>query len=534
MSTLLIQSLKPFFAEITIFFFAVVILIIGTLEKKNIKKNFVNINYFLALIALLIGLFFVFNNFTNNFYNHSVLIQQNSSASQNNTEVVNNSSSFNSHIISSAIKNNSANNIIKIITIIITFLIIINNFNFIKQISQSHSEFLSLILIAVVGGFIMISAQNFLVFYLGLELQTLSLYLIASINKKAYQPKLQTDLEIIENKMASEAGMKYFILGSVASALLLFGISLIYGYSGTIDFDSLTNIATKTTLHSLGILIGGVLILTAMFFKIASAPFYMWSPDVYQGSNTTTTNFFASTIKTFTIFATLKIVTILFYSWAEINQIFIAVGLFSIILGSFATMKQHNLKRFFAYSSISHVGFILIAIGSYNHQVQNITNIMQIVIFYLTIYSMITFSSFLIINSCNSNKYSQNFLNFNQLAGLAKTQPFVAFCFAILMLSNAGIPPLAGFFAKFLVIISLLEQKLTILAIVAIIFTVISAFYYLRIIKSCYFDKPHDSTIAFSLTTINKITLFLIVILNITIVFGFNYFYSFISKLLQI
>jgi NADH-quinone oxidoreductase subunit N len=527
MSILLAQSLKPFLAEIIIFIGAIIILIKGTFNSTKTEENCINISYIVAIFSLIFATFFIFDNLHKNFLGTTQNI-----ITKVTQETPNITAKFSPEVISLAIKNTSASNIIKIITAILTAVLILNNRRFLKEINKNHSEFLSLILIAVVGGFIMISAQDFLIFYLGLELQTLSLYLLAAINKKSNQPQLQNNKEVIENQMASEAGIKYFILGSVASAMLLFGISLIYGYSGTINFNML--IANKLNIfHSAGLLTGWVFILTAMFFKVAAAPFYMWSPDVYQGSNTTTTNFFASIVKVFVVFATLKIATIIFYSWPEINQILLSIGVFSIIFGGFATIKQQNLKRFLAYSSIVHVGFILLAIGSIDNKISNITNIQQATIFYLVIYSLITFASFLIINSYQSNQHSQNFISINQLSGLAKKQPFTAFCFAVLMFSNAGIPPLAGFFAKFLVITTLIEQKLTIIAIIATVFTAVSAFYYLRIVKSCYFGEANEETVSFSFSLANKITLFIIISINILLIFDFDYLYLLVSKLLQ-
>ncbi|MFZ9469501.1 MAG: NADH-quinone oxidoreductase subunit N, partial [Rickettsiales bacterium] len=331
-------------------------------------------------------------------------------------------------------------------------------------------------LISTCGGLIMISANDFLVFYLGLELQALSLYLLASFNTKSGQ--------------SSEAGIKYFILGSLASGILLFGISLIYGFSGSTNFDNIFSFINKLKPEEIpaGLVFGTILVATALFFKTSAAPFHMWAPDVYQGAPTSVLAFFATAIK-FTAVSALIIIASKF-AWVILSKIVILVGLLSIIIGSLGAIFQKNIKRLLAFSGISHLGFIFIGVSNFDK------NSISIGIFYLTIYALISIGtfSFLTIISAKSGNESDHendvIFNINSLGGLYKTNPTMAMCLTALLFSTAGIPPLAGFFAKFFILKNAINFGLIYIAIIAVIISTISAFYYLRIIKIMYFDEP--------------------------------------------
>jgi NADH-quinone oxidoreductase subunit N len=334
-------------------------------------------------------------------------------------------------------------------------------------------------MIATAGGLIMISANDLLLFYLGLELQALSLYLLASFNVKSAK--------------SSEAGIKYFILGSLASGLLLFGISLIYGYSATTNFSVLQEFIGKLKPEEMpiGIVFGMVLVATAMFFKISAAPFHMWAPDVYQGAPTIVLAFFGTVVK-FSVVMSLIFLS-LNISWVILSKILLIVALTSIIVGSFGAIFQKNLNRLFAFSSITHIGFVLLALSPLDKSIFNSC------IFYMIIYSVISLGTFSFLTIMRSPQEVENdetdakTFDISSLAGLAKTNPIMAFSLAILMFSTAGIPPLAGFFSKFYILKSAITFSLLPYAIIAVIFSAISAFYYLRIVKIMYFDEPNGN-----------------------------------------
>lgn len=367
----------------------------------------------------------------------------------------------------------------KCITIFLLVIIILISVRFVFLLEKYNSEFLALMMIATVGGLIMISANDLLLFYLGLELQALSLYLLASFNVKSAK--------------SSEAGIKYFILGSLASGLLLFGISLIYGYSATTNFSTLQEFIGKLKPEEMpiGIVFGMVMVATAMFFKISAAPFHMWAPDVYQGAPTIVLAFFGTVVK-FSVVMSLIFLS-LNISWVILSKILLIVALTSIIVGSFGAIFQKNLKRLFAFSSITHIGFVLLALSPLDKSIFNSC------IFYMIVYSVISLGTFSFLTIMRSPQEVENdetdakTFDISSLAGLAKTNPIMAFSLAILMFSTAGIPPLAGFFSKFYILKSAITFSLLPFAIIAVIFSAISAFYYLRIVKIMYFDEPNGN-----------------------------------------
>ena len=367
----------------------------------------------------------------------------------------------------------------KCIIISLLVIIILISVRFVFTLEKYNSEFLALLMIATVGGLIMISANDLLLFYLGLELQALSLYLLASFSVKSAK--------------SSEAGIKYFILGSLASGLLLFGISLIYGYSATTNFSVLQEFIGKLKPEEMpiGIVFGMVMVATAMFFKISAAPFHMWAPDVYQGAPTIVLAFFGTVVK-FSVVMSLIFLS-LNISWVILSKILLIVAITSIIVGSFGAIYQKNLKRLFAFSSITHIGFVLLALSPLDKSIFNTC------IFYMIIYSVISLGTFSFLTIMRSPKEVENdetdakTFDISSLAGLAKTNPLMAFSLAILMFSTAGIPPLAGFFSKFYILKSAITFSLLPYAIIAVIFSAISAFYYLRIVKIMYFDEPNGN-----------------------------------------
>jgi NADH-quinone oxidoreductase subunit N len=367
----------------------------------------------------------------------------------------------------------------KSIIISLLTLVVLISVRYVFLLPKYSSEYLALLMIATTGGLIMISANDLLVFYLGLELQALSLYLLASFN--------------VKSSNSSEAGIKYFILGSLASGILLFGISLVYGYFATTNLTAIQDFVTNTKVAEIpvGGIFGMIMIIIAMFFKISASPFHMWAPDVYQGSPTPVLAFFGTVIKFSVIMALILILGN--SSWHIVAKILLIVAMASLIVGSFGAIFQKNIKRLLAYSSIGHVGFILFALSSLQKSA------IESAILYTIIYAIISLGclSFLTIfkspQDPENDSSDDKIFNINSLAGLAKSNPLMAMCFAILMFSSAGIPPMAGFFSKFYVIKSMILGGHLILAIIAVIFSAISAFYYLRIVKIMYFDEPSHS-----------------------------------------
>jgi len=380
--------------------------------------------------------------------------------------------SFSEGFKSSAIISFFKSIIISLLTIIILISV-----RYVFLLPKYSSEYLALLMIATTGGLIMISANDLLVFYLGLELQALSLYLLASFT--------------VNSPKSSEAGIKYFILGSLASGILLFGISLVYGYFATINLTAIQNFVTNTKVAEIpvGGIFGMIMIIIAMFFKISASPFHMWAPDVYQGSPTPVLAFFGTVVKFSTIMALILILGNA--SWHIVAKILLIVAMTSLIVGTFGAIFQKNIKRLLAYSSISHVGFILFALSSLQKSA------IESAIFYTIIYSIISLGCLSFLTIFKSSQDSENdssddkIFNIKSLSGLSKTNPLMAMCFAILMFSSAGIPPMAGFFSKFYVIKSMILGGQLILAIIVVVFSAISAFYYLRIVKIMYFDEPN-------------------------------------------
>lgn len=354
--------------------------------------------------------------------------------------------------------------------------------DFVEEERRISAEFIALMMLATLGGMFTISSHDLLPLYLGLELQALSLYLLAAIKR--------------DSTKSSESGIKYFLLGSLASGLLLFGISLIYGFSGSTSFIDIVNYLHAHNDHiPVALFLGLILVLTAIFFKISAAPFHMWTPDVYEGSTNVVTIFFASAIKFITILILIQIYFNLVVAWPDVHQIVITVAILSLIVGSFAAIKQTNLKRMLAYSAVGHVGFILlgIAVGDFNA--------VKATVLYAVIYSSLSLGAFAFLSmlSSESSKKSVDAKNdhiyeLSSIAGLAKVSPITAMAIATIMFSMAGIPPLAGFFAKLYILISVVGKGLYALAIVAVISSVISAFYYLRVVKTIYFDDGQQAS----------------------------------------
>ena len=348
-------------------------------------------------------------------------------------------------------------------------------------------EYPVLILLATLGMLMMISANDLIALYMGLELQSLSLYVIAAFNRDSIR--------------STEAGLKYFVLGALSSGMLLYGASLIYGFTGTTGFPAIAA-ALATGTPSVGIVVGLVFVLVGLAFKISAVPFHMWTPDVYEGAPTPVTAFFAAVPKLAAMALLIRVVFGPFQGISgEWQQVIVAISIGSMLLGAFAAISQTNIKRLMAYSSIGHVGYALVGLAAADRAG------VEAVVVYMSIYVVMTIGTFACILCMQ--RHGRMVENIDDLAGMSKTHPFTAAAFTIFMFSMAGIPPLAGFFGKLYVFRAAIDAGLYTLAIVGVLASVVAAFYYIRIVKVLYFDDPSDSfdkPIGRELTIIQAVT----------------------------
>jgi NADH-quinone oxidoreductase subunit N len=316
----------------------------------------------------------------------------------------------------------------------------------------------------------MISANDLIALYVGLELQSLALYVVAAFNR--------------DSSRSAEAGLKYFVLGALSSGMLLYGASLVYGFTGSTDFTTISA-AVQPSGENIGLIFGLVFLMAGFAFKISAVPFHMWTPDVYEGAPTPVTAFFAAAPKLAAMALTVRVLITAFpavtFQWQQIVT-FLAIA--SMALGSFAAIGQTNIKRLMAYSSIGHMGYALVGLAAGSAEG------VQGVIVYLAIYLAMTLGTFACILAMRRD--GRMVENISDLSGLSRTSPGMAFLLAMLLFSLAGIPPLAGFFAKFYVFLAAIHANLYALAVIGVLLSVVGAYYYLRIVKIMYFDAPAE------------------------------------------
>ena len=435
----------PILPELSIFISAVLLLIVG-LFVKNIKLI---IN--LAIITLIIAIILVFVQPVQSAFNNSLTIDEFSK-------------------------------IAKTLILIGSLASIVMYHSSREDLNINLFEYPILILLATIGMMIMVSANDLIAIFIGLELQSLTLYVLAALNRN--------------HLASSEAGLKYFLLGALSSGLLLFGLSYIYGFTGN---TNLNLISTTVTSGNIGLIIGIVFVCSGIAFKVSAVPFHMWTPDVYEGAPTPVTAFFALAPKVAAIALAVRFLIVGFgdiaFDW---QQIIIFLSIVSMVFAAFAAIAQKNIKRLMAYSSIGHVGYALIGLACGTPQ-----GISSLVI-YLSIYLIMNIGVFsFILSMKNKGEYYENI---SDLSGLYKTHPYYSVVITILMFSLAGIPPLAGFFGKFYIFIAAIESNLLLLAIVGILASVVGAFYYLRIIKVIYFDESKNSFDGFSQRSLGSLT----------------------------
>jgi NADH-quinone oxidoreductase subunit N len=445
------ENLNLVLPEIFISLSIMFLLVLGVF-KKNSSKIIFNI----SLLALLITAIITFNETSSvdrvTLFNNSVVIDYMSS-------------------------------LMKIITLLGAFLVLIISPTYLKTFMIYKIEYPVLILSSVLGMMVMISSNDLIVFYMGLELQSLALYVLATFNR--------------DQVKSSEAGLKYFVLSALSSGLLLYGCSLIYGFSGSTNFNVISN---QLNANEYVLTFGIVFILVGLAFKISAVPFHMWAPDVYEGSPTSVTLFFTMVPKIAALTVFVRFLYVPFLNLIDQWQMIIVfLSIASMLFGAIAAIGQTNIKRLVAYSSIGHIGYTLagLAAGS-NEGIQSS-------IIYISIYVIMNLALFSCLLMLKRN--NQYYEEIDDLSGLSKNHPLLSFSLLIILFSLAGIPPLAGFFAKFYVFKAVIEQSMYFLAIVGLLSTVVAAFYYLRIIKIIYFDKEkekydqdHSLWLKFSLT----------------------------------
>ncbi|MGI9349968.1 MAG: NADH-quinone oxidoreductase subunit NuoN [Rhizobiaceae bacterium] len=358
----------------------------------------------------------------------------------------------------------------KLLTLLGSGLAVIMSVNYMKQEGVTNFEYPVLVITATLGMMVMISANNLIALYLGLELQSLSLYVLASINRDSVR--------------STEAGLKYFVLGALSSGMLLYGASLIYGFTGHTDFAGIAE-AMAGSERSIGLIFGLVFLMAGIAFKISAVPFHMWTPDVYEGSPTPVTAFFAAAPKIAAMSMLIRVVVGAFEPVTpDWQQIIVFISIASMVLGAFAAIGQNNIKRLMAYSSIGHMGYALVGLAAGTQS--GVTG----VILYMLIYMVMTVGTFACIIAMRRKDGVVE--EISDLAGLSKRNPLMALVLTLLMFSLAGIPPLAGFFAKYFVFVAAIQSGLYMLAIIGVLASVVGAFYYLRIIKIMWFDEPAD------------------------------------------
>ena len=445
------ENLHLVFPEIFLSLSIMFLLILGVF-KKNSSKIIQNISLIILLITAIITFNETISVSGEKLFNKSVIIDYLSS-------------------------------FMKIITLLAAFLVLVISSTYLKTFKIFKIEYPILILSSVLGMMIMISSNDLIVFYMGLELQSLALYVLATFNR--------------DNIKSSEAGLKYFVLSALSSGLLLYGCSLIYGFTGSTNFDV---IATQLNSNEYALTFGIVFILVGLAFKISAVPFHMWAPDVYEGSPTSVTLFFTMVPKIAALSVFIRFLYVPFSNLIEQWQmILIFLSIASMLFGAVAAIGQTNLKRLVAYSSISHVGYALAGLAT------GTNDGIQSSVIYITIYILMNLGLFsCLLMMKRNNEYYENI---EDLSGLSKNHPLLSLSLLIILFSLAGIPPLAGFFAKFYIFKSVIEQSMYFLAVVGLLSTVVAAFYYLRLIKIMYFDEEkekydtdHGIWLKFSLT----------------------------------
>ena len=364
----------------------------------------------------------------------------------------------------------------KILTLVGSAGALFLSFDYMRETRSLKFEYPVLVLLASAGMMMMISANDLIALYLGLELQSLALYVVAAIRR--------------DDVRSSEAGLKYFVLGALSSGMLLYGASLIYGFTGSTSFAAIATASKATGAgQNIGLIIGLVFLLVGIAFKISAVPFHMWTPDVYEGAPTPVTNFFASAPKVAAVALFMRVDLSAFSGVApQWQQVMSALAIASMGLGAFAAIGQHNIKRLLAYSAIGNVGYMLIGLAAASPEGA------RGMLIYMVVYVAMTLGAFACVLSMR--RAGGMVEEIDELSGLAQSNLGMATVLGVLMFSLAGVPPLAGFFAKFYVFVAAVKEGLWPLAIFGVLASVVGAYYYVRIVKVMFFDAPKEKFLA--------------------------------------
>ena len=428
-----INTLLP---EIIIFCSAILLLTYGAFSKN---RSFVKVNLLTIFTLLLSAISLIFINSETTAFNNSFV-------------------------------NNNLTVHIKLFVLIIAAVVVYISSSYLNQNKLNLFEYPILLLFSILGMLVMISSNDLIMLYISIELQSLALYVLVALKKSSLR--------------ASEAALKYFILGSIASAIILYGASMIYAITGETNYD-LIKVSGQGLGNNMIFSLGIVLILSGIVFKLSAAPFHMWTPDVYEGAPTSITTVLITLPKVAALTVLIHLLVKPFlYQMEAWQPILIIISILSMLIGSISALRQDNLKRLFAYSTIANIGYVMIGLVSASDKAIE-TAILYMLIY--TISSLGVFSFIMLIR-----REDTQLANVSNISGIAKTNPIIAFSMVILLLSMAGIPPFAGFFTKLYVFTYAVEQGFLYLAIIAIIFSVVSAYYYLKIIKTMYLDDNND------------------------------------------
>ena len=376
----------------------------------------------------------------------------------------------NSSIASSTFINSLLTKYIKLFILILAFLVIYISSNYLKKNQIYFFEYPVLLIFSILGMLVMISANDLIILYISIELQSLSLYVLVALRRGSIK--------------GSEAALKYFILGSIASAVILYGCSMVYSVVGATNYEIIKHFSDQS-FDNLILSLGLVLIISGVAFKLSAAPFHMWTPDVYEGSPTSVTTVLITLPK---LAALIVLVNLLLYPFQ--NQtitwvpIIIIISMLSMAIGSISALKQDNLKRLFAFSTIANIGYVMIGLASVNDEA------IKASFLYMFIYTLATLGVFSFIMILR--REDRQLVTVSDISGLSRSKPLLALSVAILLLSLAGIPPFGGFFGKLFIFTAAIEAGNLYLAIAGVIFSVISAYYYLKIIKTMYLDESSE------------------------------------------
>ncbi len=468
------SDLNLYFTEVIIFIGALICIVSGAYFKKNKYSKVL----FLSFMTLLISFFFIlFSDITNE-------------------------SSSNIFI------NNTFTYVVKLFVISISAGILYISNSYIKNNGLNLFEYPILLLFAVLGMLLMISANDLLLLYVSIELQSLSLYVLVALNRDSLK--------------SSEAALKYFILGSIASAIILYGISMTYSITGTTNYNLIKDF-TFTEKNTLLFSFGLILILSGLAFKLSAAPFHMWTPDVYEGSPSSVTTILITIPKVVVLVALIKLLNEPFFHFKILwQQIIVIIIILSMAIGSIAALRQENIKRLFAYGTIANIGYILMGV------IANTSQGLAASILYIVIYTIASLGIFSFIMMLR--KENSQIVNLHGLIGFSQSNALGSICVIMLLLSMAGIPPFAGFFAKFYIFTAAIEAGFLYLAIIGVIFSVISAFYYLKIIKIIYMDDQDDTSF-FDIDRKMYLMLFITSISMLLFIFFANDFINFINNI---